>query len=190
MLSSRISRRSWGALSRIVENGIRAGEVIGRIRALIKKAPFRKDDIAINDAILETVALTSGEAAKNGVSVRTELASDLPLINGDQEIQLQQVVLNLDYQRYRGNERRHRRAARTSNQCEYDGMDGLLVSVRDSGPGLAPAALERLFEPFYTTKSNGMGLGLSISRLFHDRGTGQEHVSRAVFYQHRCFVEP
>ena len=92
------------ALNRIVENGNRAGEVIARIRALIKKAPPRKEGVAINDAILEVVALTQGEAVKNGVSVRTQLAEDLPIIErrsgstaaGDPQ---------LDRQRHRSHER-------------------------------------------------------------------------------------
>ena len=82
------------ALGRIVENSNRAGDVVGRIRALIKKAPPRKDDMEINEAILEVIALTRGEAVKNGVSVRTQLAEGLPLIHGDR-VQLQQVILNL-----------------------------------------------------------------------------------------------
>ena len=82
------------ALGRIVDNGNRAGEVIGRIRALIKKAPPQKDSVAIKDAILEVVALTHGEAAKTGVLVRTQLAEGLPTVEGDR-VQLQQVILNL-----------------------------------------------------------------------------------------------
>ena len=82
------------AFRNIQENGKRAGDVIGRIRALIRKSPPRKDGIAINDAILEVVALTRGEAVKNGVSVRTQFAEGLPLIQGDR-VQLQQVILNL-----------------------------------------------------------------------------------------------
>src|SRR5262249_14230569 len=82
------------ALGRILENGNRAVEVIDGIRALVKKAPARKDGIAINDAILEVIALARGEATKNGVSVQTQLADGLPLIQGDR-VQLQQVILNL-----------------------------------------------------------------------------------------------
>src|SRR5258708_40377983 len=82
------------ALARIVKDGSRAGNVIGRIRDLIKKAPPRKDGVEINEAILEITALTSGEAEKHGVSVRTQLAEGLPLIQGDR-VQLQQVILNL-----------------------------------------------------------------------------------------------
>jgi C4-dicarboxylate-specific signal transduction histidine kinase len=82
------------ALSLIVKEGNRAGEVVGRIRALIKKAPARKDAVAINDAILEVIALTRTEAANNSVSVRTQLAEGLPHVRGDR-VQLQQVMLNL-----------------------------------------------------------------------------------------------
>jgi PAS domain S-box-containing protein len=112
------------ALSLIVKEGNRAGDVVGRIRALIKKAPTRKDAVEINDAILEVIALTRTEAASNSVSVRTQLAEGLPPVQGDR-VQLQ---------------------------------------VRDTGHGLCPESLPRLFEPFYTTKPDGMGLGLSICR--------------------------
>src|SRR5271168_963311 len=149
------------ALGRIVENGNRAGEVVGRIRALIKKAPARKERVAINDAILGVVALTHGEAVENRVSVQTQLAEGLPVVEGDR-VQLQQVILNLIVNAIE--------AMSGSNHAPRDLLvitekaqpDGVLVAVRDSGPGLAPETLERLFDPFYTTKANGMGMGLSI----------------------------
>jgi PAS domain S-box-containing protein len=149
------------ALRRIVENGNRAGEVVGRIRALVKKAPPRKDAVSINAAIREVVALTHGEAAKNRVSVRTQFADGVPLIECDR-VQLQQVILNLIVNAIE--------AMSGSNHAPRDLLvitekaqpDGVLVAVRDSGPGLAPETLERLFDPFYTTKANGMGMGLSI----------------------------
>jgi len=150
------------ALSLIVKEGNRAGEVVGRIRALIKKAPARKDAVAINDAILEVLALTRTEAANNSVSVRTQLAEGLPRVQGDR-VQLQQVVLNLiinaiDAMRDVGDGTRELLVSSNNEP------DGVLVEVRDSGPGFAPAALERVFEPFYTTKPEGMGMGLSICR--------------------------
>ncbi len=151
------------ALGRILANDNRAGEVIGRIRALIKKAPPRKDAVAINDAILEVVALTHSEAMKNGVSVRTQLADGLPPIEGDR-VQLQQVILNLIVNAIEAMSGVHdgtRDLLITTSKTE---PDAVLVAVRDSGPGLAPAALERLFDAFYTTKADGMGLGLSICR--------------------------
>jgi C4-dicarboxylate-specific signal transduction histidine kinase len=151
------------ALARIAKDGNRAAEVIDEIRALIKKAPPRKDRLEINGAIREVIALTRGEAVKNGVSVRTELVDGLPLIQGDR-VQLQQVTLNLiinAVEAMSGVSQRARELLISTRKAE---SDGVLVAVRDSGPGLAPATLERLFESFYTTKPGGLGLGLSICR--------------------------
>jgi signal transduction histidine kinase len=159
------------ALSLIVKEGNRAGEVIGRIRALIKKAPARKDAVAINDAILEVIALTRTEAANNSVSVRTQLAEGLPPVQGDR-VQLQQVLLNLiinaiEAMRDVGEDERE---LLISTRHEPDGVS---VEVRDSGPGFAPAALERVFEAFYTTKPGGLGLGLSICRSIIEAHNGR-----------------
>jgi C4-dicarboxylate-specific signal transduction histidine kinase len=150
------------ALSLIVKEGNRAGEVVGRIRALIKKVPARKDAVAINNAILEIIALTRTEAANNSVSVRTQLAEGLPRVQGDR-VQLQQVVLNLiinaiEAMRDVGEEERELFIS-TRNE-----PDGVSVEVRDSGPGFAPETLERVFAGFYTTKPGGLGMGLSICR--------------------------
>src|SRR6267378_1907067 len=130
------------ALSLIVKEGNRAGEVIGRTRALIKKVPARKDAVAINDAILEVIALTRTEAANNGVSVRTQFAEGLPRIQGDR-VQLQQVLLNLiinaiEAMRDVGEEERE---LLISSRNEPDGVS---VEVRDSGPGFAPADVDRV----------------------------------------------
>jgi PAS domain S-box-containing protein len=150
------------ALSLIVKEGNRAGEVVARIRALIKKVPARKDAVAINDAILEVIALTRTEAANNSVSVRTQLAEGLPRVQGDR-VQLQQVLLNLiinaiEAMRDVGEEERE---LLISTRNEPDGMS---VEVRDSGPGFALETLEHVFEAFYTTKPGGLGMGLSICR--------------------------
>jgi PAS domain S-box-containing protein len=150
------------ALSLIVKEGNRAGEVVGRIHALIKKAPARKDAVAINDAILEVIALTRTEAANSSVSVRTQLAEGLPRVQGDR-VQLQQVLLNLiinaiEATRDVGEEDRELLIS------SHNEPDGVSVEVRDSGPGFAPAALERVFEAFYSTKPGGLGMGLSICR--------------------------
>jgi PAS domain S-box-containing protein len=159
------------ALSLIVKEGNRAGEVVGRIRALIKKAPARKDAVAINDAILEVIALTRTEAANNSISVRTQLAEGLPRVQGDR-VQLLQVLLNLilnaiEAMRDVGEEERE---LLISTRHEPDGVS---VEVRDSGPGFAPAALERVFEAFYTTKPDGLGLGLSICRSIIEAHDGR-----------------
>ena len=150
-------RGAAGARS-IVKDGNRAGDVIGRIRDLVKKAPPRKDRLDINEAIREVIELTRGEAVKNGVSVQTELAEGLPLIEGDR-VQLQQVVLNLiinAVEAMGASSDGPRELLVSTGKAE---SDGVLVAVRDSGPGLAPGDLEHLFEAFYTTKPDGLGWG-------------------------------
>jgi C4-dicarboxylate-specific signal transduction histidine kinase len=152
-----------GQLLHIAREGKRAGDIIDRIRNLIKKAPPRKELVNIDQAIREVIELTRGEATKNGVSVQTQFAEDLPLIRGDQ-VQLQQVMVNLIVNAIQamsgsGDGRRELQIS-----TETDEAEGVRVRVRDSGPGFAPAALERVFEPFYTTKPEGMGMGLSICR--------------------------
>lgn len=166
------------ALSLIVREGNRAGEVVGRVRALIKKAPTRKDAVEINDAILEIIALTRAEAANNSVLVQTRLAEDLPRVQGDR-VQLQQVLLNLvinaiEAMRDVGEEER-KLLIISRNEPE-----GVSVEVRDSGPGLAPASLDRVFEAFYTTKPGGLGLGLSICRSIIEAHNGQLSTSPNV----------
>ena len=150
-------------LGDIVKAGIRAGEVISRIRDLVKKVPPRRDCWEINGAIRELVELTRGEAVENSVSVRTELADDIPLVQGDR-VQLQQVTLNLvinAIQAMSGSAEGARELWISTGKAE---SGAVLVKVRDSGPGLAPPNRERVFESFYTTKPNGMGMGLSICR--------------------------
>jgi signal transduction histidine kinase len=150
-------------LSLIVKEGRRAGEVVERVRALVKKVPARKDAVAINDALVEVIALTRTDAANNSVSVRTQFAEDLPRVQGDR-VQLQQVMLNLivnAIQSMSGVEDGNRELHISTVSIE---PDGVCVAVRDTGPGLSPETLSRLFEPFYTTKSEGMGIGLSICR--------------------------
>jgi signal transduction histidine kinase len=151
------------ALALIVKEGNRAGEVVGRIRALIKKVPARKDAVAINDAILEVIALTRTEAANNSVSVRTQLAEGLPPVQGDR-VQLQQVLLNLIINAIEAmrdiGEKERELLISTRNE-----PDGVSVEVRDSGPGFAPETLDHvLSRPSYTTKPGGLGMGLSICR--------------------------
>jgi PAS domain S-box-containing protein len=151
------------ALTRIVQAGNRGSEVIERIRSLIKKAPPQKETVEINSAIREVIALTRGETVKSGVLVQTQLADDLPFIQGDR-IQLQQVMLNLIVNAVEAmSETSEGKRELLISSVKAD-LDGVVVAVRDSGPGLAPATLERLFESFHTTKHSGLGLGLSICR--------------------------
>ncbi len=160
------------ALGCIVEDGTRAGNIIGGIRALIKKMPPRQACLDINEAIREVIALTRGEAVKTGVSVQTDLADGLPLIYGDR-VQLQQVILNLiinAIEAMSGVAETPRALLISTGQAE---PGGLLVAVRDSGPGLDPASLEHLFNAFYTTKSGSMGMGLAICRSIIEAHEGQ-----------------
>jgi PAS domain S-box-containing protein len=151
------------ALNLIVRDGKRAGEVIGHIRALVKKVPPCRDRLDINTAILEVIALAHRELQRNDVDLRTHLSSGLPLVAADR-VQLQQVILNLivnaiDAMSGVGDRPRELLVGTGAS----DSTD-VMVEVRDSGPGLDPANLPRLFDSFYTTKAEGMGLGLSISR--------------------------
>jgi PAS domain S-box-containing protein len=155
------------SLDAIIKDGNRAGDVIGRIRALVKKAPPRHDQLDINEAILEVIEVTRSELLRNGVSLQTELAKGLSLIRGDR-IQLQQLVLNLIMNAVEAMSDANKGSRGGSRDLlistAEDGSKGLLVAVRDSGPGLDPEGLVRLFDPFYTTKPGGMGMGLSICR--------------------------
>jgi signal transduction histidine kinase len=135
--------------------------------------------VAINDAILEVVALTHGETLKNGVLVRTELAEGLPLIRGDR-VGLQQVMLNLIVNAVEAMSGTPEGTRDLLVGSESAGPDGVLVAVRDSGPGLTPAALERLFDAFYTTKPSGLGLGLSICRSIIEAHGGRLWASANV----------
>ena len=150
------------ALGRIVRDGRRAGEVFGGIRALIAKAPPRKDRLDINNMILEVIDLTRSEIHRNGVALRTRLAPDLPLVRGDR-VQLQQVVLNLILNAVESLSGLSE-GSRDLLISSEGGADRVRVAVQDSGPGLSPQSVNRLFEAFYTTKPKGMGMGLTICR--------------------------
>jgi PAS domain S-box-containing protein len=166
-------------LARIVQDGRRARDVIARIRALINKAPPRRDRLDINAAVRELIELTRGEAVKNGVSVRTQLGDGLPLIHGDR-VQLQQVILNLivnAVEAMTGVSEGVRDLLISTGKAE---SGSVLVAVKDSGPGLAPASLERLFDAFYTTKPGGLGMGLSICRSIIDAHGGRLWASANV----------
>ena len=151
------------ALNCIVNETHRAGDIVDRIGSFIKKAPPRKEVVDLNAAILEVTALTRGEAVKTGVTVGTQLAGELPRIQCDR-VQLQQVMLNLivnAIQSMSGVEDGNRELHISTASIE---PEGVCVAVRDTGHGLRPESLPRLFEPFYTTKPDGMGMGLSICR--------------------------
>ena len=147
----------------VIADSHRAGEIIGRIRALIKKAPSRKDRVDVNETILEVIALARSEVQSNGVSLRTRLGDELPLILGDR-IQLQQVILNLMINAIEAMNEVDDAPRELLISSARGDSQSVLVSVRDSGPGLNPDSLDRLFHAFHTTKPHGMGMGLAISR--------------------------
>ncbi len=151
------------ALGCIARDGNRAGAVIRRIRSLIKGAPPRDEPVEINAAIREVIELTRGEATKTGVSVQTDVAEGLPLVRGDR-VELQQVILNLILNAFEAMVEISEGSRELLITTGISELGDVLVAVRDSGPGLAPTALEHLFEAFHTTKPNGLGLGLSICR--------------------------
>jgi PAS domain S-box-containing protein len=149
-----------GAIERVIRDGNRAGDVIGRIRDLIKKAPGRHESLDLNRAICEVIELTRAEAVKNGISVRIQLAERLPLIEGDR-VELQQVILNLVINAIEAMSGTREGVREVIISTRQRAPSDLLVEIKDTGPGL-PCAIKRVFDPFYTTKPRGLGLGLSI----------------------------
>src|SRR5256886_154635 len=165
------------ALICIANETDRTKDVVDRIGSLIKKAPPRREVVDLNAAILEVTALTRSEAAKTGVTVGTQLAAELPRIQCDR-VQLQQVMLNLivnAIQSMSGVEDGNRELQISTVSIE---PDGVCVAVRDTGRGLRPESLPRLFEPFYTTKPDGMGMGLSICRSIIEAHGGRLWATR------------
>jgi PAS domain S-box-containing protein len=151
------------ALGCVVNDSERASAVIDRIREHIKKAPTRKESFDLNDAITEVIALTRVDVANSRVRVQTRLAEGLPPVEGDR-VQLQQVALNLILNAVEAMSSVVDGPRELLISTEQTEADGVLVAVHDSGPGIDPKGVERLFESFYTTKSSGLGLGLSICR--------------------------
>jgi signal transduction histidine kinase len=160
------------ALACIVRDVDRGKAIVDRIREHIKKAPPRNDRFDINEAIEEVIDMVRTPIDKNGVSVRTRLAAGLTSVWGDR-VQLQQVVLNLILNAVEAMDPVEERGRTLSIRTEQSGAAGILVAVHDSGPGIDPEHLQRVFEPFYTTKPRGLGMGLSICRSIIDAHGGR-----------------
>jgi len=143
----------------------------------MKKAPPKKDRLEINGVILEIINLTRGEAMKYRISVLTELAGHLPVVEADR-VQLQQVLLNLIVNALEAMGAANEGPRELLISTGTIESSGVLVAVQDSGPGLEAAMLERVFESFYTTKPTGLGMGLSICRSIIEAHGGRLWASR------------
>jgi PAS domain S-box-containing protein len=180
-------------LELVVSESTRAGELIRGIHGLVKKAPTCNEILQINEAIHEVMVLTSSAANRSDVSVRLRLAEDLPLIKGDR-VQLQQVMLNLIINAIEAMSAVDDGPRELTVSTAMHEPSTVLVTVRDSGPGVAPGNTERLFEPFYTTKTTGLGMGLSICRSIIDAHGGRlwasANVPRGAIFQFTVPVHP
>jgi PAS domain S-box-containing protein len=172
--------------ARVIAEGHRASEIISRIRTLVKKAPPRKDWLNVNEAIQEVLALAHSEVQRNGIVLGLHLAEAVPLILADR-IQVQQVLLNLLMNAIEAMSDRGEGPRELVIRSDPEGSQGVLVAVQDSGPGLDPQSVDRLFDAFYTTKSHGLGMGLAISRSIIEAHGGRlwatANVPRGVVFQ-------
>jgi PAS domain S-box-containing protein len=160
------------AFRRIIRDGNRAAEVISRMRALFKKARTATEWLDINEAIEEVVILTQSEVRRKKVALRMELAADLPPVMGDR-VQLQQVVVNLILNAIEAMSTMEDRERDLLISTQPGEGDEVCVAVQDSGIGLDPKNVERIFDAFHTTKPGGLGMGLSISRSIVERHGGR-----------------
>jgi len=157
---------------RTIRDGNRASDVITRLRALFSKKGTIAERVDLNDATREVIALSLSELQRNRVILRCGLADDLPLVTGDR-VQLQQVVLNLIRNASDAMSGINDRPRQLLIRSEREEGDRVRLSVQDRGVGFDPQAMDRLFEAFYTTKNDGMGMGLSVSRSIIERHNGR-----------------
>ena len=160
------------AVGRIIRDGNRASDVIAKIRALLRKTGTEKERLDMNDVIREVVALAQSEIRRNGVALRAQLEGNIPPVLGDR-VQLQQVVLNLIMNGIEAMSAIGDRPRELIISTQSGEIDQVHVTVQDSGIGLDPKSMERIFDAFYTTKSEGMGMGLAISRSIVENHDGR-----------------
>jgi signal transduction histidine kinase len=157
---------------RTIRDGNRASDVVTRLRALFGKKEFTLEPVDLNDAMREVIALSSSDLQRNRVVVQSELADDLPSITGDR-VQLQQVILNLLRNGSDAMVSVHDRPRQLLIRTVREDGDRVRVSVRDTGLGFDRQSMDKLFDAFYTTKRDGMGIGLSVSRSIVERHQGR-----------------
>lgn len=167
------------ALRRIVNDGERGSSIIESIRAMLKKGVGERSQLNLNELICDVMRLTEGQFQRHGVSIRSELADDLPSVLADR-IQLQQVILNLFMNAAEAMVSISDRERLVRVRSENHGGEGALIAVEDSGPGVEPEDAKRIFEAFFTTKAEGMGMGLSICRSIVESHGGRITVAKAV----------
>ena len=175
------------AVGRIIEEGNRAAEIVRRIRALSKKSTPQRTVVELNEVIDEAAALIDRELARNQVSLKTELVNGLPPVLGDR-VQLQQVVVNLAINSIEAMSSQTTRPRELVIRSEAQGSDGVTVTFEDSGPGLPVDDPEQMFAAFFTTKPQGLGMGLSISRTIIEAHGGRlwaANSSRGAAFQFR-----
>ena len=166
------------ALIRIVNDGERGSSIIDSIRAMLKKGDQKKIQLNLNELINEVMLLTQSQFQKHGVTIRSELANDLPNVLADRT-QLQQVILNLFMNAVEAMVSISDRERLVRVRSEKHDGGGALIAVEDSGPGVEPADAKRIFEAFFTTKAEGMGMGLSICRSIVESHGGRITVATA-----------
>jgi C4-dicarboxylate-specific signal transduction histidine kinase len=160
-----------GCVSRMTDEGNRAAEIVKRVRTLMKGAPPDRAPIAVNDVVEEAIALVGWDIERQSGSLTRRLATELPLVLGDR-VQLQQVLINLIINGLQSIESVNgKRELLVQSRVDPEG--NVVVAVKDSGAGIREANLPRLFEPFFTTRSSGMGMGLAVSSSIVDAHGGQ-----------------
>jgi C4-dicarboxylate-specific signal transduction histidine kinase len=164
------------AATRALEQAMRAHDIVVKIRGMFTKAPISAEVLDIRQIISDVLAWVSTELARREVLVRTEFAEDTPPVRGDR-VQLQQVILNLVTNAIDAMRSTSDRSRELIVRSRKNG-NSVIVEIEDSGPGLAPEQAERVFQPFYTTKSHGLGMGLAVSRSIVESHQGHLSVSR------------
>jgi signal transduction histidine kinase len=167
------------ALRRIANDGERGSSIIESIRAMLKKGVRERTQLNLNELICDVMRLTQGQFQRNGVSIRSELADDLPSVLADR-VQLQQVILNLFMNAAEAMLSIPERERLVCVRSEKHDGGGALIAVEDSGPGIEPEDAKQIFEAFFTTKAEGMGMGLSICRSIVESHGGRITVAKAV----------
>jgi C4-dicarboxylate-specific signal transduction histidine kinase len=178
------------AVDRIIDEGTRAGAIVQRIRALAQKAPPKQIAVDLNELATEAVALLDRDLTRNRVVVKAELAKGLPAVKGD-PVQLQQVIFNLAMNAIEAMSGENGRPRGLRIRSEMQGSAAVAMTVEDSGPGLPAGDPEQLFTAFFTTKQDGLGIGLSISRTIieaHGGSLWATNSQRGAVFQFRLPV--